>query len=537
MPPRKPKAETPADQSPDQGTPADPAPAAPRQRWVVSHLLSARRGADQRAEGRDRFSERFEAVLRANVDVRSDTGHDAPGGRRVIVFEGEQGEIAAKSRELSADTVVEPELPRFLARAIPAGAVATTAPAGGPGTGASVDLTFVGPGDKPVVGAALTVSFAATPGGPVAQGSTTSAGGRTNGEGKVTVPYDPASWTPALAYLEPAGDYWTWLTYQVQTGATVTLTPLPKNGPFGWWQWLTGVSGFDPDAGRGIRVGIIDSGVGPHPYLGAVTPIGAFLDGNFLPGAEAGLDARDHGTHVSGIIAARPAMGSGEFAGLAPGVEAFMARVFTATGGGNQGDIANAIDALALDYQADIINMSLTGAASAIEHDAVITAFQAGTLCVCAAGNQNGSAVGYPAAYPECVAVSALGLPDTMPADSMPAANYPTQPGRVGMGGLFLASFSNIGPQLLVAAPGNGIVSTVPAGVGGDAPYADMSGTSMASPLTAAALAALASRDPRYKFLPRTPDRALYLKALLAGRARPVGLAPVFEGRGLARAV
>jgi subtilisin family serine protease len=189
-----------------------------------------------------------------------------------------------------------------------------------------------------------------------------------------------------------------------------------------------------------------------------------------------------HGTHVSGIIGARPPADSSDFAGIAPGCDLYVGRIFTETGGGNQGDVANAIDALCEQHSADIINMSLMGAPSSIEHDAIILAFEKGAVCVCAAGNQDGSPAGSPAAYPQSIAVSALGLPNTAPLNSMPALNTPAQPDRFGYGAIFLATFSNIGPHILCMAPGNGIISTIPANKHDPAPYADMSGTSMAAP-------------------------------------------------------
>jgi subtilisin len=55
---------------------------------------------------------------------------------------------------------------------------------------------------------------------------------------------------------------------------------------------------------------------------------------------------------------------------------------------------------------------------------------------------------------------------------------------------LFLAGFTNVGPQIKVTAPGVGIVSTVPGG------YTPMSGTSMAAPMITGLAAALLSSQP-----------------------------------------
>lgn len=513
-------------------------PPPPTQRFVVSNLMSLQPPGLARNEATERFNLRLGKVLLDSVDVLSRgirgarNEVDGDGARHVVVIEGNPDEIAEKAKELTADTVIEPLLPRVPAVAFP-GFMLTNAPnaAQGPGTGATLNLRIAGPDDAAVAGATVIVRF----NGIANPSLSISAGGISKANGSVAITFDAMQWRPAMAVVEPHGRYWTSVHTNPQSGQTLVLRTLPTGNALGWWHLVSGLSTNDPDAGRGIKVGVIDTGVGPHPALAHAVPIGAFSDGSFLPGIAQGRDVQTHGTHVSGIVGARP-VNEGDFGGLAQGSDLFVARVFSADGGGNQGDVANAIDVLSRDYGADVINMSLIGAASAIEHDAVIVAWQRGTVCVCASGNQNGSPVGFPAAYPECVAVSALGLVNTAPPDTMPAYNLPSQVDRYGLGGLFLASFSNIGPQLLCTSPGNGIVSTIPATNAEPAPYADMSGTSMSSPMTAAVLARLLAADKTYGGLARTAARAAYAKQLLALRALSVGLDSLYQGNGLARA-
>lgn len=529
--PKKTKAAHPA---PVAAATATAATAAPRHRFVISHLLSPYEDGQPRAEALERFSDSLQKGLLSFVDVVSEKSGTKAGKteRRVLVVDADPRELRAKAPELSSDTIIEPELLRVPALAYPA-ALLPTAQSGpeGPGTGASLDLLVTGPAGEPAAGATLIVRFDAENG----SGISITAGGITNSKGAVSVPFNANLWRPSLAAVEPAALYWTAVLEAPQSGQTIRLQELPQTGPYGWWHLISGLIPYHAEAGTGIRVGVIDSGVGPHPNLAHAIPIGAFIDGGFLPGAAQGLDVQKHGTHVSGIIGARPAPGSAGFSGFAPGSELYMARVFTETGGGNQGDVANAIDVLAAQYGVDIINMSFVGAPSAIEHDAIIVAFQRGTVCVCAAGNQTGSPVGYPAAYPECIAVSALGLLDTAPPATMPACNVPAQPDWFGVGGLFLASFSNVGQQLFCAAAGNGVVSTVPATAQDPAPYVDMSGTSMSSPVTAGVLAALLASDPQFTGLPRDATRAAQAKLLLRNHALGIGLSPFYQGGGLAR--
>ena len=70
--------------------------------------------------------------------------------------------------------------------------------------------------------------------------------------------------------------------------------------------------------GQGVRVGVLDSGVNPHPFFAD-----RLLPGrNYIPGAEDPEDTADsygHGTCVAGLIAA--AAGADGFIGTAPGAE------------------------------------------------------------------------------------------------------------------------------------------------------------------------------------------------------------------------
>ena len=115
----------------------------------------------------------------------------------------------------------------------------------------------------------------------------------------------------------------------------------------------------------------------------------------------------------------------------------------------------------AADNNADVINLSLTGTmASPTLQSAVDYAWSKGAVVVAAAGNSASSSPTYPASYANAMAVAATTDMDK------------------------LASFSNFGDWVDVAAPGITIYSTIPGG------YGYMSGTSMASP-SVAGLAAL----------------------------------------------
>jgi subtilisin family serine protease len=103
----------------------------------------------------------------------------------------------------------------------------------------------------------------------------------------------------------------------------------------------------------------------------------------------------------------------------------------------------------------------------------------------------------------------------------------------MGHDNLFLAAFSCFGPALACAAPGVGIVSTVPDRDGTVGAYMEMDGTSMASPAACGALAVILSRDETYKALPRNISRSKKAALALAQHCKPFGLPVKFEGRGL----
>ena len=338
-------------------------------------------------------------------------------------------------------------------------------------------------------------------------------------------------WKVAGLLVYPAGGFWSVLVRGPRDGDTIDCPPLPAAGPLAWWHETMGIDAYLDSRGAGVKVGVIDTGVGPHPNLDHATDIGAFIDGGHDAGG--GADVDSHGSHVCGTIGARPDP-AGQYAGIAPGIELFSARVFPPDRGANQGDIANAIDALSADHGVDLINMSLgaeTG--SQIEHDAIRDADERGTLCVCAAANEGSPPVHFPADFAETVAVSAVGLPGWGPAGTLASMNVPSEPDKFGDDNLYLANFSNYGPEITCGAPGSGIIATVPARYGLTAPYAAMSGTSMASPAACGALAGLLSADADYQGLPRNVMRTEMARSILGRNCRDVGLKADYQGRGI----
>lgn len=207
------------------------------------------------------------------------------------------------------------------------------------------------------------------------------------------------------------------------------------NAPQSWASGLTGA---------GVKVGIIDSGIGPSNDL-VVAGGYDFTTQSSSPTAlrDNVPSCRAHGTHVAGTVAARQ-NGSG-VVGVAPDVELYSLKVFehmvfqTNPEGTCAAWPSNQIAALdwAVDNGLRIVNLSIASSTALQAYqNAINDAYAAGVVVVAAAGNGLGNApITYPAAYDNVIAVGAV--------------NQSNQQ----------ASFSNVGPQLWVMAPGVGIVS------------------------------------------------------------------------------
>lgn len=515
-----------------------PKPASAGNRFVISHRRAGHKDTDTRKASRAGFDRAFAKSLSRSVQILGDSvdfKNLPDDSRRVIYLEADRAELLRKRSELGSDVLIEPELSRGPLRHRPGGLPndgsgnASDRVPSPIGTGARFELTVLNQG-KAAVGVPVVLILASRFGGLSSHEAT-----QTGDDGTASFDYDPHPWIPTTLVVEPDAHFWPLELPSPKSGLSIELTALPKSGPMSWWQAMTGHSEYLTTRGQGIRVGLVDTGVGPHPYLSHVQSLGAFVGGRFLSEPTSGHDSENHGTHVAGILGAKPTTGSGDFGGIAAGIEILSTRVFDANATTHQGDIANAIEALCAPNPVDLINLSLGGAYSEIERDAVRAARERGTLCICAAGNDWGGPVLFPAAYPESVAISAAGLYGVDFPGTTAFANLPTSADQLSPSGIYVARFSSAGPQIRFLAPGNGIISTVPALPDATAPYMAMDGTSMASPVATATLAALLASDTQYRSLPRTADRAAYALAAGLARAWPQLLNPVYQGAGLIR--
>jgi thermitase len=245
---------------------------------------------------------------------------------------------------------------------------------------------------------------------------------------------------------------------------------------------------------RDVRVAVIDTGVAVgHPDLAASVVATA----NAVTGGTNVTDNLGHGTAVAGVVAAVTNNGVG-MAGA--GWRTSLIAIKVADEDGYIYPDAAAVGVRrAVALGADVVNLSLGAARRYPVLDrAIADAQAAGVLVVASAGNEarNGNPTIYPAATPGVVAV-----------------------GAVGNGGR--AAFSSYGRWVDVAAPGVGILSTVPNG------YRRVDGTSFAAPLVAAQAALLKAARPSVG--PNALRRAIVRSARPAGGGIGAGVVDARE--------
>lgn len=236
-----------------------------------------------------------------------------------------------------------------------------------------------------------------------------------------------------------------------------------------------------------VDVAVIDTGIDfQHPDLNVAGGVDCTTFNPFKPGACAsgGDDDHYHGTHVAGTIGALD-NGIG-VVGVAPGARLWAVKVLNSRGSGYSSWIVAGIDWIAAHASTiEVANMSLGGSGyNQAEYDAIQGAVNKGVAFAVAAGNEGADANNYsPSAFDNVMTVSALADFDGQTGGSGAPTCRSDQDDT-------LADFSNWGTEVDIAAPGVCILSTFPLEKG---EYGTISGTSMASPHVAGALALLAS--------------------------------------------
>jgi len=271
---------------------------------------------------------------------------------------------------------------------------------------------------------------------------------------------------------------------------------------------LAGVATVEKKA----AVAIVDTGIMPRPDLNVV---GGYDCANDLLGDLLGLgggggsktpkDNNGHGTHVSGIVAARDT-GQG-VVGVSPGTPLYAVRVFSSLGAGSLSNVICGLDWVATNAAANnikVVNMSLGGEGTDdgkcgttdndAFHAAVCRVTAAGVTVVVAAGNsKEDMAKSVPASYDEVLAVSAMADFDGKPGGLFSGTASCTTKDKDDVAAEF-SDFAVPGTpdaDHMIAAPGVCITSTW-----NDGKFKSISGTSMASPHVAGLVARCIDAGP-----------------------------------------
>ena len=249
----------------------------------------------------------------------------------------------------------------------------------------------------------------------------------------------------------------------------------------------------DGEAGAGADVAIVDTGIdADHPDLQANLGTGRAVVSTTDSSAPAWDDDNGHGTHCAGIADA--ADNDTGVVGVSTAATLHAVKVLDTDGSGYYSDVAAGLEWVA-DQGYDVASLSIGGPTSQTIADACRYASDRGVLVVAAAGNDSEDVEQTaPATYETVMAVSATRKDDS------------------------LASFSNYGTDIEIAAPGVDIESTY-----NDGGYRTLSGTSMACPHVSGAAGQLSAAG-------YTASEA---RSQLAATAEDVGLSPDEQGAGL----
>lgn len=225
--------------------------------------------------------------------------------------------------------------------------------------------------------------------------------------------------------------------------------------------------------GKNVIVSVIDTGVdATHPNLKDQVIDGFNFTNDYQGDVSNYNDNNGHGTHVSGIIAAKHCPDN-DIVGVSPNAKILALKVLDSTGAG---DVSSLIEAIhyAIDWRGPnqekvgVINISLgIRTENTLLHDAVKRAVKAQIPVVTAAGNFGDGNIFsreyiYPGAYPEVIEVGAVDINNE------------------------IAFFTNTNEQIDIYAPGVQIMSSYLKGE-----LISFSGTSMAAPHVSGAIALL----------------------------------------------
>jgi thermitase len=291
---------------------------------------------------------------------------------------------------------------------------------------------------------------------------------------------------------------------QLKSGGDVSIESQTNDSmlSYQWGYYDIGENWLPAPTTAAPMIAVIDTGVDyTNPdLLGKVVLGYDYVNADTNP-----MDDNMHGTHVSGIAAAKANNGYG-ITGVSWTSKILAVKVLNAQGSGSVFDVALGIIAAANNASVKVINMSLGGGYSSTEQSAVDYAVNTkGKLLVAAAGNNNSNVAIYPA-----------GLSVSYPNKVLAVAAHDSNDCK--------ASFSNYGTYVSISAPGVVILSDLPLSIN-SLGVGYLSGTSMATPFVSGAAAVAWSKFPAFTNAQigalLTTDTSLYNTLLRDGTCWP----------------
>jgi hypothetical protein len=237
-------------------------------------------------------------------------------------------------------------------------------------------------------------------------------------------------------------------------------------GAWGWYQTHTTRAWDITEGDPSVVIAILDTGLKTQglDFSGQVVPGWNVLNST----SDTSTDAGNHGTYVAGVAGLAADTGSGN-AGYCPGCRVMPVQIGTDSGA-SYSSMASGIT-WAADHGARVENLSWAGtSASATLAEAVAYARSKGVVVLAAAGNSNCDCATYPAATPGVLGVAGV----TSSGEKAPDSNY--------------------GSWVALAAP-EGNMTAWPS-LNGAPGFAQVGGTSLASPAAAAIAGLILSANP-----------------------------------------